>query len=83
MFADSVFPMVDESGKKIILIVASPASFLDPYTTPTITVVLPAMAAQFHTEAVTPTPAVHLALMTSVTVAFVVFTVLCSIGIGT
>lgn len=45
--------MVDEREKKIILLVASLASFLVPYTTSSITVALPAMAAQFHADAVT------------------------------
>ena len=45
--------MVDEHGKKIILLVASLSSFLVPYTASSITVALPAMAAQFHSHAVT------------------------------
>jgi len=45
--------MVDERGKKIILFVASLSSFLVPYTGSSITVALPAMAAQFHADAVT------------------------------
>ncbi|MCK9579713.1 MAG: MFS transporter [Methanoregula sp.] len=45
--------MVDEREKKIILIVASLSSFLVPYTGSSITVALPAMAAQFNADAVT------------------------------
>jgi EmrB/QacA subfamily drug resistance transporter len=45
--------MVDERGKKIILLVASLSSFLVPYTGSSITVALPAMAGQFHADAVT------------------------------
>jgi MFS family permease len=45
--------MVDEHGKKTILLVASLSSFLVPYTASSITVALPAMAAQFHIDAVT------------------------------
>ena len=45
--------MIDERGKKIILLVASLASFLVPYTGSSITVALPSMAAQFHADAVT------------------------------
>ncbi len=45
--------MVDEHGKKIILLVASLSSFLVPYTASSIMVALPAMAAQFHSDAVT------------------------------
>jgi MFS family permease len=45
--------MVDEREKKIILLVASLSSFLVPYTGSSITVALPAMAAQFHVDAVT------------------------------
>jgi EmrB/QacA subfamily drug resistance transporter len=45
--------MVDEREKKVILLVASLASFLVPFTGSSITVALPAMAAQFHTSAVT------------------------------
>ena len=45
--------MVDEHGKKIILLIASLSSFLVPYTASSITVALPAMAAQFHSDAVT------------------------------
>jgi EmrB/QacA subfamily drug resistance transporter len=48
-----VCPMVDEREKKIILLVASLSSFLVPYTGSSITVALPAMAAQFHVDAVT------------------------------
>ncbi|MDO9326496.1 MAG: MFS transporter [Methanoregula sp.] len=45
--------MVDEQEKKTILLVASLASFLVPYTGSSITVALPAMAAQFTADAVT------------------------------
>ncbi|PKL70808.1 MAG: MFS transporter [Methanomicrobiales archaeon HGW-Methanomicrobiales-1] len=45
--------MVDEREKKIILLVASLASFLVPYTGSSITVALPAMATQFSADAVT------------------------------
>src|SRR5512137_2071390 len=45
--------MVDEREKKIILLVASLSSFLVPFTGSSITVALPAMAIQFHTNAVT------------------------------
>jgi EmrB/QacA subfamily drug resistance transporter len=45
--------MVDEREKKVILLVASLASFLVPYTGSSITVALPAMAAQFNADAVT------------------------------
>jgi EmrB/QacA subfamily drug resistance transporter len=45
--------MVDEREKKIILLVASLSSFLVPYTGSSITVALPAMASQFHADAVT------------------------------
>ena len=45
--------MVDEHGKKIILLIASLSSFLVPYTASSITVALPAMAAQFQSDAVT------------------------------
>jgi EmrB/QacA subfamily drug resistance transporter len=45
--------MVDEHEKKIILLVASLSSFLVPFTGSSITVALPAMAAQFHVDAVT------------------------------
>jgi EmrB/QacA subfamily drug resistance transporter len=45
--------MVDEREKKIILLVASLASFLVPYTGSSITVALPAMATQFTADAVT------------------------------
>jgi len=45
--------MVEEREKKIILLVASLASFLVPYTGSSITVALPAMAAQFTADAVT------------------------------
>jgi len=45
--------MVDEQEKKIILLVASLASFLVPYTGSSITVALPAMAAQFSADSVT------------------------------
>ncbi|MDD1696446.1 MAG: MFS transporter [Methanoregula sp.] len=45
--------MVDEREKKIILLVACLASFLVPYTSSSITVALPAIAAQFNADAVT------------------------------
>jgi len=45
--------MIDSREKKIILIVASLASFLVPYTGSSITVALPAMASQFHADALT------------------------------
>jgi EmrB/QacA subfamily drug resistance transporter len=45
--------MVEEREKKIILLVASLASFLVPFTGSSITVALPAMASQFHADAVT------------------------------
>ena len=45
--------MIDEREKKIILLVASLASFLVPYTGSSITVALPSMATQFHADAVT------------------------------
>ena len=45
--------MVDEREKKIILLVASLASFLVPYTGSSITVALPAMASWFTADAVT------------------------------
>jgi EmrB/QacA subfamily drug resistance transporter len=45
--------MVDLREKKIILLVASLASFLVPYTGSSITVALPAMASQFNADAVT------------------------------
>jgi EmrB/QacA subfamily drug resistance transporter len=45
--------MVDEREKKVILLVASLASFLVPYTGSSITIALPAMAAQFNADAVT------------------------------
>src|SRR5512133_1892130 len=45
--------MVDEREKKIILFVASLSSFLVPFTGSSITVALPAMAAQFQADAVT------------------------------
>jgi EmrB/QacA subfamily drug resistance transporter len=45
--------MVDAREKKIILLVASLSSFLVPYTGSSITVALPAMAGQFHADAVT------------------------------
>jgi EmrB/QacA subfamily drug resistance transporter len=44
--------MVDEREKKIILLVASLSSFLVPFTSSSITVALPAMASQFHVDAV-------------------------------
>ena len=45
--------MIDEHGKKVILLVASLASFLVPYTGSSITVALPAIAGQFSVDAVT------------------------------
>ena len=45
--------MVDEREKKVILLVACLASFLVPYTGSSITVALPAIAAQFNADAVT------------------------------
>lgn len=45
--------MFDDREKKLILIVAALSSFLVPYTGSSITVALPAMAAQFQTDAVT------------------------------
>jgi len=45
--------MIDEREKKIILLVASLSSFLVPFTGSSITVALPAMASQFHADAVT------------------------------
>lgn len=45
--------MIEAREKRIILIVAALASFLVPYTGSSITVALPAMAAQFHADAVT------------------------------
>ena len=45
--------MVDEREKRVILLVASLASFLVPYTGSSITVALPAMATQFNADAVT------------------------------
>ncbi|HUW85879.1 MAG TPA: MFS transporter [Methanoregula sp.] len=45
--------MVDEREKKVILLVAALASFLVPYTGSSITIALPAMAAQFNADAVT------------------------------
>ncbi|MGB9176567.1 MAG: MFS transporter, partial [Methanoregula sp.] len=45
--------MVDEREKRIILLVASLSSFLVPFTGSSITVALPAMASQFHADAVT------------------------------
>jgi EmrB/QacA subfamily drug resistance transporter len=53
MSPDPVCFMVDEREKKIILLVASLSSFLVPYTGSSITIALPAMAAQFHADAVT------------------------------
>jgi EmrB/QacA subfamily drug resistance transporter len=44
--------MIDDREKKIILIVAALSSFLVPYTGSSITVALPAMAAQFQADAV-------------------------------
>jgi EmrB/QacA subfamily drug resistance transporter len=45
--------MAGEREKKVILLVASLSSFLVPFTGSSITVALPAMAAQFHAGAVT------------------------------
>ena len=45
--------MIDEREKKIILLVASLSSFLVPFMGSSITVALPSMATQFHTNAVT------------------------------
>jgi EmrB/QacA subfamily drug resistance transporter len=45
--------MIDDRGKKIILLVASLSSFLVPFTSSSITVALPAMAAQFNADAIT------------------------------
>jgi EmrB/QacA subfamily drug resistance transporter len=45
--------MIDEREKLIILVVASLASFLVPYTGSSITVALPTIAAQFNADAVT------------------------------
>ena len=45
--------MIEAREKRIILIVAALASFLVPYTGSSITVALPAMASQFHADAVT------------------------------
>ena len=45
--------MISPREKNVILLVASLASFLVPYTGSSITVALPAMAAQFHVDAVT------------------------------
>jgi EmrB/QacA subfamily drug resistance transporter len=45
--------MIDDREKKMILLVASLSSFLVPYTGSSITVALPAMAAQFHADAIT------------------------------
>jgi MFS family permease len=45
--------MVDEREKKVILLVACLASFLVPFTGSSITVALPAIAAQFNADAVT------------------------------
>jgi EmrB/QacA subfamily drug resistance transporter len=45
--------MIDDREKKLILIVAALSSFLVPYTGSSITVALPAMAAQFQADAVT------------------------------
>jgi len=44
--------MIDEHEKKIILIAASLSSFLVPFTGSSLTIALPAMASQFHTDAV-------------------------------
>lgn len=48
-----VFAMIDNREKRLILIVASLSSFLVPYTGSSITVALPAMAAQFQADAIT------------------------------
>ena len=53
IITEPVHPMIHEREKKIILIVASLSSFLVPYTGSSITVALPAMASQFHADAVT------------------------------
>jgi len=45
--------MIDDREKKTILLVAALASFLVPFTGSSITVALPAIAAQFDTDAVT------------------------------
>ena len=45
--------MVNEREKKVILLVACLASFLVPYTGSSITVALPAIAAQFNANAIT------------------------------
>jgi EmrB/QacA subfamily drug resistance transporter len=45
--------MVNEREKKVILLVACLASFLVPYTGSSITVALPAIAAEFNADAVT------------------------------
>lgn len=45
--------MIEDREKKNILLVASLSSFLVPYTGSSITVALPAMATQFHADAVT------------------------------
>jgi EmrB/QacA subfamily drug resistance transporter len=45
--------MIDRREKKVILLVACLASFLVPFTGSSITVALPAMAAQFNADAVT------------------------------
>jgi MFS family permease len=45
--------MVGEREKRIILLVASLSSFLVPFTGSSITVAIPAMASQFHADAVT------------------------------
>ncbi|MCK9631889.1 MAG: MFS transporter [Methanoregula sp.] len=45
--------MIDDREKKTILLVAALASFLVPFTGSSITVALPAIAAQFHADAVT------------------------------
>jgi EmrB/QacA subfamily drug resistance transporter len=53
MSANPGISMAGEREKKVILLVASLASFLVPYTGSSITVALPAMAAQFHADAMT------------------------------
>jgi EmrB/QacA subfamily drug resistance transporter len=53
MSANPGISMADEREKRVILLVASLASFLVPYTGSSITIALPAMAAQFHADAMT------------------------------
>jgi len=45
--------MIEAREKRIILLVAALSSFLVPYTGSSITVALPAMASQFHADAIT------------------------------